>query len=236
MLPELNFVCGFTTRKSGNMSLCYGDARHSLENRRNFLKDLGIDYRDLVCAKQAHASSVGYVQELDRGKGAVSFDGSIAGTDAFITDKKNLPLAIFTADCLSIFLYDSKAPAVGLVHAGWRGTKGNIIGKAIRLMQEKFNTAPEVLYISFGPSIRSCCYEVGKELSSFFPSGLTESKGRYYLDLALINKKQILDSGVNPINVFDPSLCTACRNEEFFSFRKEGSSTGRMMSVIMLKG
>ncbi len=233
--PNLNLIHGFTTRRLGSMSLFYGDSRDSLRNRKSFLKDLGIDCQDLVCAKQVHASCVGYIQEADKGKGAISSDNSIADTDALITDRKNLPLAIFTADCLSIFLYDSKTPAIGLVHAGWRSTKDNIVSKAIKLMQGKFNSQPKDLYAGFGPSIRNCCYEVGKEFSSFFPSGLIERNNRYYLGLALINKKQILESGVEEINIFDSGICTCCRNEEFFSYREEGNSSGRMLSVIMLR-
>lgn len=233
--PDLSLVYGFSTRKAGNMSLCYGDTRHSLENRRDFLKGLGIDCRDLVCAKQAHGSNVAYIQEFHKGKGAVAFENSLPDTDGFITDKQNLPLAIFTADCLSIFLYDYKAAAIGLVHAGWRSAKENIAGKTASLMQEKFNTRPQDLYIGFGSAIRSCCYEVAREFSSFFPDGLTERNNHYYLDLVEVNKKQILASGAKEENIFDSGLCTSCRNEEFFSYRKEGSATGRMMSVIMLK-
>lgn len=232
--PNLNLICGFTTRMLGNTSLCYGDTQHSLKNRKNFLEGLGIDYRDLVCAEQIHSDRARYVQGADKGKGAISSDNSIADTDALITDKNDLPLAIFTADCLSIFLYDSKTPGIGLVHAGWRSTQGDIATKAVRLMREKFNTQAKDLYIGFGPSIRSCCYEVGREFNSLFPYGLRERNNHYYLDLVGINKKQILDLGVKETNIFDSGICVSCRNEEFFSYRKEGSSSGRIMSVTML--
>jgi len=234
--PDLNLVCGFTTRILGNMSLDYGNTQGALENRKNFLNNLGIDYHDLVCAKQVHADKARYVREYDKGKGAIFSDSSISDTDAFITDEKNLPLAIFTADCLPIFLYDSKTSSIGLVHGGWRGTKDNIVSKAVGLMKEKFNTQPRDLYIGFGPSIRSCCYEVGREFSGFFPHGVIERNNRYYLDLAQINKKQLLELGVKEVNIFDSGVCTSCRNENFFSYRKEGNNCGRMMSVIMLTG
>jgi len=207
-----------------------------LENRKNFLKGLGIDYRDLVCTKQVHANVVKYVQDADKGKGALSYENSVSDTDALITNKRNVPLSIFTADCLSVYLYDSKTHSIGLVHAGWRSSKENIAAKTIKLMQEKFNTKAEDLYAGFGPAIRSCCYEVGEELTDFFgPEYLIKRDNRYYLDLAGINKKQLLDQGVKDKNIFDSKICTVCRSEDFFSYRREGSGCGRMMSVMMLR-
>jgi hypothetical protein len=217
------------------MSLAYGDTRSSLENRKSFLSKLGIDYHNLVCARQVHGVHPRYIREDDKGKGAVSGDTALADTDALITDKRNLPLAIFTADCLSIFLYDPIRLSIGIIHAGWQGSKENIALKTVQLMQEKFNTRPQDLYVGFGPVIRQCCYEVGEEFSDCFADSLTKKNSHYYLDLAGINKKQLLGLGVSDINIFDSKICTSCQNDEYFSFRKEGNNCGRMMSVIMLR-
>jgi len=234
--PGQNLFCAFTTRISGNMSLFYGDTAHVRENRESFLKELSIEYRDLVCAKQVHASTVKYVQEADKGKGALSYENAVSDTDALITNKKDLPLSIFTADCLSVFLYDPKTHSIGLVHAGWRSSKDNIAVKAVKLMQEEFNTKAQDLCAGFGPAIKDCCYEVGGEVADFFaPEYLIKRGGRYYLDLTGVNKKQLLTQGVKDKNIFDHKICTACHSEEFFSYRKEGDSCGRMMSVMMLR-
>ena len=230
--PDL--ICAFSQRPK-NMSLAFGDTRYSLLNRKKFLASLGINHQDLVCAKQIHSSRVAYVCEKDKGRGALSYDSAIADTDALITDKKNIPLAIFTADCLSIFLYDSKTASIGLVHAGWQSTKENITTKTVKLMQNKFNTKPQDLDVGFGPAIRDCCYEVGREFQDFFSDGLKLRNNKSYLDLAGINKKELLDLGVRQENIFDSRACTLCQNNAFFSFRKEGESCGRMMSVMMLK-
>ena len=234
--PDTNLICAFTTRLAENMSLFYGDTANSLENRKNFLQELDIDYRDLVCAKQIHASKVKYVQGPDKGKGALSYDNSIPDTDALITDEPGLPLAIFTADCLSIFLYDPETPAIGLVHAGWRSTKEKIVAGALQAMKKRFSTRIKDIYVGFGPAIRECCYEVSVEFAVFFPQCLVKREGRYYLDLAAINKKQVLGLGVREENIFDAGICTSCRRQDFYSFRKEGIGCGRLMSVIMLKG
>lgn len=235
-LNDAGQVSVFSRRLSQNMSLFYGDTREALSNRKIFLQSLGINYRDLVCAKQIHASGIRYVKEEDRGKGALSYANAIADTDALITDKRNLPLAIFTADCLSIFLYDHQTPAISLIHAGWQGSsKEYIATKTVKFMQEKFNTRLGDLCVGLGPAIRSCCYEVGEEFRDYFTGGLTERNGRYYLDLVSINKQQFLDLGVKEKNIFDSKICTSCQNEDFFSFRKEGETCGRIMSVTMLK-
>ena len=227
-------ACAFSSRAQENMSLSYGDARHSLEHRRDFLNQLGIDYQNLVCGQQVHGNAVAYVEGKDIGRGALSYDSAIAHTDALITDRRHIPLAIFTADCLSVFLHDPLTPAIGLVHAGWRSTKAEITLRAIELMQEKFNTSAKDLSVAFGPALRTCCYEVGEEFQDFFPQGILRKNNRYYLDLVEINKQQALTTGVTSQNIFDGQICTSCRNHEFFSYRRESKNCGRMMSVVML--
>jgi hypothetical protein len=217
------------------MSFCYGETTEALNNRRVFLSSLGIDYRDLVCARQAHGGNIRCVIESDKGSGAGSYKEPIADTDGFITDIKNVPIAVFTADCLSLFLYDPDKPAIGLVHCGWRSCRLKIASKAIKLMQGKFNTSAKSLYAGFGSGIRGCCYEVSSDFKDYFSEGFSKKDGRFYLDLAKVNIKELLFAGVKKENIFPPQACTFCHNDEFFSFRKEGGSCGRMISVMMLK-
>lgn len=231
--PEI--ILAVSRRSHKNMSLFYGNTADTLENRRDFLKNLDIDYHHLVCTAQIHGSIFKYVQKEDKGRGALSYADSITDTDALVTNEKNLPLAIFTADCLSIFCYDPQTPAIGLVHAGWRGTQEFIVAKTLRFMKESFNTSYRDLIIGFGPAIRSCCYEVNTGFKKIFPDDIIERERRYYLDLVGINKKQILSLEIKETNIFDSDICTSCRNKDFFSYRKEGNSCGRMMSVMMLR-
>lgn len=236
MILEYPDLISVTSQGRQNMSLVYGDTKDALFNRKKFLSALGIDFRSLVCARQAHGAHVCYVGENERGKGALSHDSALTDTDALATEKKNLPLAVFTADCLPVFLYDPRTPAIAIAHAGWRSSKENIATKTIRLMQDKFNTQAGDLRIGFGPAIRACCYQVGGGFQEHFPGSLTERRGNFYLDLISVNKKQLLDAGVREGNVADSGICTCCQNDKFFSFRKNGDTSGRMISVIMLKG
>jgi YfiH family protein len=231
--PEL--VCAFSTRHSDNMSLYYGDTANALSSRIKFLGDLDINYRDIVCAKQVHSSRIANVREKEKGSGALAYDNSISDTDAFITNIKGLPLAIFTADCLSVFLYDPRNKAIGLAHAGWKSAKDNIVIKTIESMCREFGSRPRDLCVGFGPSIRSCCYEVKSDFNDFFPGQLIKRENLHYFDLSKVNKVQALSAGVKEENIFDSGICTSCRNSDFYSYRKESISSGRMMSVMMLR-
>ena len=229
-------VAVYSRRQDGNMSLSYGDTTRSLDNRKLFLSNLGIDYRNLVCAKQIHSANIYAVSKIDAGKGALTYDAAIPDTDSLITDQPDLPLAVLTADCLPVFLYDPLTPAVGIVHAGWRSAKEKIVLKTIQMMQKRFNTQAAHLQAAFGPAIDKCCCEVEEEFSGFFPGRVGEREKRLYLDLLGVNVEQLLSAGVKKENITDSAECTFCQDKDYFSFRKEGAASGRMLSVIMLKG
>ncbi len=205
-------------------------------NRSDFLKSLKINYQDLVCAKQPHSNKIALVKSSQRGKGASNFNGAISAADGLISKEKNLPLAIFTADCLSIFLFDPENNAIGLLHAGWRGTYKKIAENAVIKMKKFFASKPKDLIVAFGPAIRKCCYEVESDFKKYFSDDLIKRGDKYYLDIIASNLRQLTKKGINKKNIFDCKICTSCQNKEFFSYRKEGKKTGRMMSSIMLKG
>jgi len=236
LLPKnkKRLIFATSSRFYGNMSLNYADTSSSLANRKAFLGRQNIEHSDLVCAKQVHGSGVRLVERKDCGRGALSYDTAIDDTDALVTADKNIPLGVFTADCLCVFIYDSGNQIISLVHAGWRGTKEKIVSKTLRLMAKEFNSKPSDIIISFGPSIKDCCYEVGADFREKFPGDVKERGKRFYLDLAGANKKQLADCGIPERNVFDPGICTCCKTEDFFSFRREGPLAGRQMSVMML--
>lgn len=203
--------------------------------REEFLGQVRINYKDLVCVKQVHSSRIVVVTEFERGRGAQDFDSAIAFSDGIITEVKNLPIAIFIADCLAIYFFDPIHKAIGLIHAGWRGSAEKISLKLIEIMNEHFGSRAQDLIASFSPSIRSCCYEVGLSMKDYFFESLIEKEGKLFLDLALENRNQLLNAGVKKENIINCEICTACHNEEFFSYRREGLSAGRMMAVMMIK-
>ena len=154
--------------------------------------------------------------------------------DGVLTVQRNVPLTVRTADCLSIFIYDKRHNAIGLVHAGWKGTRKRIVLCALDLMRTRWKTRPQDLRIAFGPSIKSCCYQVGKKFLKIFPDEIQHKNEGLYLDLPLANKRQLIQAGVAKQNIFDCGVCTHC-DSRCFSYRKEGVKAGRMISVMMLK-
>lgn len=209
--------------------------KRGIKNRSKFLLKLGINYKDLVCVKQPHKSKIKIVDIRNKGKGALSFNSAISGADGLITNRRNIPLAIFTADCLSIFLFCPKTKTIAIIHAGWRSTKGNISKKAVELMKSRFNSNPKDIIACFGPAIRDCCYEVEREFKKYFKNGLVSRWGKLFLDLIKINRQQLVSSGIKEKNIVDSEICTACKNNVFFSYRKEKAGAGRMISLMMLK-
>ncbi len=154
--------------------------------------------------------------------------------DGVITAGANVPLTVRTADCLSIFLYDKKHRGIGLIHAGWQGTRKKIVLAALGLMQKKFGTKPKDVLAAFGPSIKTCCYQVGKEFFRIFPQAVEQRHGSWYLNLLLVNQRHLLEAGLKRRQIFDCGLCTGC-SPRFFSYRREGERAGRMLSLMMLR-
>jgi polyphenol oxidase len=225
----------YSNRRDGTMSFVHGDSMAALENRRRFLEDSGVSAGRLVCARQVHGDSVACVTAADAGRGADSPESAFVDTDALITDRRRIPLAIFTADCLPVFLYDAQKQVIGLVHAGWRGTQEDITGKTVQAMMKHYNCQPDDIYAGFGPAIRGCCYKVGEEFSDLFKQGVIRKDGGLYLDLITVNTEQLIRREIKRDNIFDSSICTACGSEGYFSYRREGASCGRGMAVLMIR-
>ncbi|MFA6384588.1 MAG: peptidoglycan editing factor PgeF [Candidatus Omnitrophota bacterium] len=225
----------YSSGQDGTMSFVHGSGSNVSENRRSFLEDSGVDAARLVCARQVHGDTVACVSDADAGRGADSPESAFADTDALITDRRRLALAIFTADCLPVFLYDPQKQVIGLAHAGWRGTKENIAGKTVQAMMKQYDCRPGDIYAGFGPAIRGCCYRVGDEFKDRFESGLAQKNGSLYLDLVKINTEQLLRREIKRVNIFDSSICTFCANDGYFSYRRQGLSSGRGMAVLMIR-
>ena len=208
-MPVIEQMIVAFSRRPLNMSLTQGDTCSSLKNREMFLAQQEIDYRDLVCARQVHGQAIALVGDKERGRGACLSETAIADTDALITATPGVPIAVFTADCLSVLLYDPEIPCVAAVHAGWRGTQGGILAKTIAGMKKEFHAHSETMRVFLGPCIRPCCYEVGEEFLRLFPSDVLVREGKYYFDLAEANKRQLFQSGIGAHQIVDEGFCTS---------------------------
>ena len=190
-------------------------------------KTCGVDIAQVFWRKQVHGDDVLIAL------GSVAASRGCPDADAYITQEKNLPIAIRTADCVPVFIFDPVHRAIGLAHSGWKGTQQLIAAKTVEKMREKYGSQPSELKIVLGPSIRECCYQVGKEFQEYFPLHVKERGGHLYLDAVAANKDQLLQAGVSPENILDSGICTCC-NKNYFSHRRDGAKAGRMISLMML--
>ncbi len=168
-------VAAFTTRKGGvsrgrfaqcNLGLAVGDEPAAVvENRRRALSALGLELSSAVAAQQVHGDRVARVGRAEAGRGALARETAIPGVDALITDETGLTLIIGCADCVPVYLVDPDRPAIGLAHAGWRGTVGKIATQTVRAMTGAFGSRPDRLLAAIGPSIGPCCYEVDETVA-----------------------------------------------------------------------
>ena len=167
----------------------------------------------------------------------------LAQADAIITDQIGLPLSMRFADCVPVLLYDPVRHAIGLVHAGWRGTVGDVVGSALRTMAVSFGTRAPDVQAAIGPSIGPECYQVGPEVVEATEkafgtlSNLVHyaDDGSTHLDLWASNRQALERAGVDPANIETSELCTACHTDEFFSHRAEHGKTGRFGAIMMLR-
>ena len=193
---------------------------------------LGIRAEQVVTAHQVHGHRVSQARPGQGGQ-------VIPATDGLISHVAGQALLMRFADCMSVFLYDPDSGAIGLAHAGWRGTMENVAGEAVRAMERAFGVEPRRLLAGLGPAIGACCYQVGEEVVAAACATFDEphvflqeqADGSYHFDLAHANAWQLSQAGVGHIEV--APLCTACHVDEFFSHRAERGQTGRFAALLV---
>lgn len=157
--------------------------------------------------------------------------------DALVTDKKNVAIALNFADCVPIIFYDPVKEVIGVAHAGWRGTVAKIGPKTLEKMVDEYCSKPEDIIALIGPAIGKCCFEVKedvlKQISESVDNKINDAISGMFADLKLINKIQLLASGIEKIDLCE--YCTSCQSGLFFSYRKENGNTARHSAVIMMK-
>ena len=162
------------------------------------------------------------------------------GYDAIVTNQPGVLVAVETADCVPILLLDPVRGVAAAVHAGWRGTLDGIVPKTVAVMQNRFGCSLRSIRAAIGPSIGVCCYEVNgavlaplKRGCPYWAEVVEDVKGtKAHLDLRGLNRRQLEEVGIGPARIESVNLCTACHPDLFYSYRREGAGTGRMISGI----
>lgn len=242
---------GVSTRAGGlseppyhslNLGLHVGDdPGRVLANRRRAARALGFGPEDLVLAAQVHGAQVARVGAAERGRGALDQASALPDADALITDQPGLLLGILVADCLPILLVEPASGALGLAHAGWRGTVADIAGRTVAAMVRAYGVRPERLLAVIGPGIGRASFTVGPDvLAAFraaFGAGAAElidldGEDRGRVDLAEANRRQLRRAGLAPEQIHLDPACSASDLARFFSHRAEGGRTGRFGAFL----
>lgn len=247
-----------------NMGVMSGDDPAVVASNRDLVfRSAGCSIRAVAYPTQVHGSDIvcidnnmlneyidGYKEKNEdksSGKSGSAAAGSefrtlkFPDTDATVTNVPGVLLTSLHADCIPVWLYDCKKAVAGLAHAGWRGTRADIAAKTMALMKEKFGCAPKDIIAVIGPGISRCCFEVGSEVYKSFRDMIgndvdefsdDDGNGKFHMDLKGINRRLLERAGAGRIYVSD--LCTSCRDDLFYSYRRDGGATGRMCAGICI--
>jgi YfiH family protein len=226
-------VHGFSTRRSERNDFSLGPLSSPNPiipvNRARFLAAIGAPGWPILKLRQVHS---GVVVDMDDTRAA----GDPIEGDAAVTALRGALLGVQTADCVPILITDNDGTCVGAIHAGWRGTAARITELTVKRMIEKFGVRAKDLNAAIGPHIGVCCYEVGPEVvAAISDEEAFERRPEWekpHLNLATANRKQLLNTGLSADRIDATSLCTQCRADLLFSYRREGERAGRLLSVI----
>lgn len=238
----------FTTRLGGvskgafsslNLRWNGGDDPENVVKNYHILADaIGFDPGKLVLTRQTHSDIIRRVTSAD----AQGFDNrNYPECDGLITNQPGTALAIFTADCTPVLLWDPVTGAVGAAHAGWRGTAAKIAAKTVLAMMESYGCRPENIRAAIGPNIAQCCFETDADVPEAMESAygsaakayIIQKGKKYYVNLKAINALALKELGVRHIEISDD--CTACQCHRFWSHRVTGGVRGSQGAIIVCK-
>ncbi len=242
---------GFSTRTGGvskgiyasmNLGTTRGDEPDCVrENYRRFCSAIGADVNGIVMSNQIHSTVIRTVTPAD--VKADLYDPEGYQCDGLITDVPGLALTIFSADCIPVLLYDPVKRVIAAVHAGWRGTAGDIAGKAARQMQAEYGSDPPQILAAIGPGISRCCFEthadvpdaMAEQLGELAKAHITSLKnGKFQVDLKGINAALLARAGLCPEHIEVSDHCTACLSELYWSHRVTQGHRGSQAAVLQL--
>lgn len=241
---------GFSTREGGitvdppkaSLNLSWtrcGSPEEVIANFKIFAEGAGIDYDDMAVVNHEHGANVLRIANEHRGRGF--YKDPLPPCDGIITDDPTVTLVTSHADCGAYFFYDPVHRAIGMAHAGWKGTLLRIGAEMARRMAEEFDTDPSDIIAATGPCICRDCFEVDADLGEKFQSefgypGISRPgrQGKAYVDLELAAAVQFVEAGIRPESITLMNACTYENRQHFFSHRRDKGITGSMAAYIKL--
>lgn len=247
--PDIS--CFSTTRHGGcskgnyasfNCNGYSGDEAEDVERNRELLRSLLPDTLvELVIPHQTHSDRVAAIDTGYINKGVADRAAFLEGVDALVTDIPGYCLCVSTADCIPLLLYDTRCRAIAAVHAGWRGTVVRIVEKTLSAMNQRYGSQGKDIIACIGPGISWEAFEVGDEVYQAFDDAgfdmhlIARKEAKWHIDLWEANRLQLLASGVKPENIEISGICTYNHNDDFFSARRQGIRSGRILSGILME-
>lgn len=234
--------CSVGSYASFNVNSFCGDLPENvLSNRRALCRKLGIDDGALVLPHQVHSDKILIVDETFIRASEEERCALSDGCDAVMTRLRRVCVAVSTADCVPILLYDSNRRVVAAVHSGWRGTVKRIVSTVLRQMELSYGTQPQFVRAVIGPHISLPAFEVGDEVYEAFntngfpmPRISERSGGKWHIDLKAANRCLLNESGIPDTRITDAGICCYTESNRYFSARRLGTESGRTLTGIML--
>ena len=229
--------------ESMNLSFGRGDPDENVrENFRRFCAALDIDSQSLVLSAQDHHTNILRVTQEDCGKG-IWREKEYESIDGLVTDEPGVALATFYADCVPLYFIDPVHRAIGLSHAGWRGTVAEMGRKTVERMTSEFGSDPADMLAAVGPSIGPCCYEVDDvvidavkalQLPHQDVCFTEKGDGKYLLNLWEVNVQILVRAGIPEKSITVAALCTCCEHDSLISHRATNGQRGGMAAVLSI--
>lgn len=214
----------------------------AISNRRRWCNALGASFDRLTCSRQVHSARVVHVDPVLAGKGNTGRQAAIPEYDGLFTELTDTPLMVLAADCALVVVYDPTTPAVGVVHASWRGTVAGACTSLVHAMQRCYQSDTSGYRAGISPSAGPRRYQVGEDVyqaaanelpdvDRFFPATKT---GRCF-DLPAANQFQLTQCGLSADNIEVAGICTIEQSEKFYSYRQQRDAAGRFGLLAALK-
>ncbi|MDR1919385.1 MAG: peptidoglycan editing factor PgeF [Tannerellaceae bacterium] len=245
LLAEDGHILHFTTTRHGGLSqgnyaslnlgeYCGDEPDAVRQNRVILCAALGIAPASLSVPHQVHGE-----------RSLICGQGMPPGleADALISCEAGICVAVTTADCVPVLLYAPDRKVVAAVHAGWRGTLKQIAAQTVRRMRDELGCEPRQMLAFIAPAIGLEAFEVGEEVYEAFVAASMDREisrrngatGKMHLDLKKANYLQLTGEGLSAAHIDLSELCTYSRQADFFSARRLGTNSGRMLSGILMK-
>ena len=255
-------VTAFTTTREGGYSCgnyasfnvnqyCGDNPEHVVRNRKLLCSSLGIDDNKLIIPHQIHSDRIKIIDENFFSGANADSEQSLEGYDALITSIPRVCICVSTADCIPVIIYDTTNKIAAVAHAGWRGTVARIAQKTIDTLTASFGTKAHDCKAVIGPGISLDCFEVGNEVYETFEragfdmseiskkysaqnSHATFFATKWHIDLWKANEIQLIKSGISKDNILTSGICTYKNCNQYFSARRLGINSGRILTGIMM--